>query len=266
MKELTLTEWWGENIPNDQMLWKTSLEHQIGVIKSIPLILYSAEQADSKYIFKKYLEYGDSVTVINTHTSKSILCPVYKIVWRGITFILRNNFYNWKISVDSLFDIKVDFENIFEDSSIHRVYCEGFSSKDVFGSYSSNNKQFTVELYDAYDVHFFFRKIWYFVKLKDLESTPIHIVIDKIIKSIPDDILQKKTMYATFVDDLNALSRESIKSGSPIQKWGRLSTILSLALRYSKDIDPELTKKIFHIAFNEQTDIDTYFKEKNQCS
>jgi len=63
--------------------------------------------------------------------------------------ILRNNFHNWKISIDSENEINVDFMELFEkDETINPIYCEGFSKEQVFKSYNNNKKQFTIEIHD----------------------------------------------------------------------------------------------------------------------
>lgn len=100
------------------------------------------------------------VVVISTHTSKSVRLPVYQLkLANSITFTIRYNFHDWKISVDSPNNIEVDFLEIFnpkDKRSISGVYCEGFPDETVFGCYADNKCKFTVELYSQYEVFTFF--------------------------------------------------------------------------------------------------------------
>lgn len=60
---------------------------------------------------------------------------------------MRDNFYDWKISVNSEFEILAEFLNIFrEDKKISSCYCEGFENEWIYNSYSENKKQFTIEI------------------------------------------------------------------------------------------------------------------------
>ena len=61
---------------------------------------------------------------------------------------IRDNFYNFKVSVESPKDLNIESIGIFDpDKEIHSVYCEGFSKNWVFGSYNKNRSRFTVEIY-----------------------------------------------------------------------------------------------------------------------
>lgn len=265
MEEIRLAQWTKENIPANEMIWKKSLEFQIQTISRIPMMLYRNARAESDYISKKYLKYGVPVFVIGTHTSKSIVCPVCKLDWKGITFIIQNNFHDWEVSVNSSdFPIDVDFEDIFVDTNISSVYCEGFSSEDVYGSYSKNKSQFTAKLADDNDLYFFFRKIWYSVRKGEKLAEPLHIVVQNILDIIPDDILRRETMFGTVINDLTAIKNHNLESKSYLQRWDRLETNLSNCFKYKDDIDPELVKRIYHIAFKHRTDIDNHIEERKK--
>lgn len=149
-----LNEWCRDHIPDDKMLWKEGYFDQVNFIsRQIPNIL-----AKSYEEFKKMTE--EEIFVISTHMSKSIILPVYNFVWNGWEFMLRENFYDWKISViapEKYKDIEIDFMNIFnqeQDYSIH--YFEGFNSEWVYESYKKNKQKFSFEITNNYKLFTFF--------------------------------------------------------------------------------------------------------------
>lgn len=139
---IDLLTWSRVNEPDDKMTYKDSYWRQITFIRDkINYLLNDGETYE--YISE------NPVLVINTHRSKSIILPVCKInlTRYGIIIILRNNFYDWKISVVSEQDLNVDFKEIFnEKEAIHYVYCEGFQENQVFGLFTESKKEFTVSI------------------------------------------------------------------------------------------------------------------------
>ncbi len=103
------------------------------------------------------------VNVISTHTSKSVLLPVYSLEKpdRGLRLVLRNNFHNWKLSVLSQTPIEQDFSDLFHTTPpvdpdytgnpLSPVYFEGFPQDLIFGYYStSDHKQWSAEIWSDY--------------------------------------------------------------------------------------------------------------------
>ena len=88
--------------------------------------------------------------VISTHCSKSINLPVVEITRAdlGIRFIMRNNFYDWKLTVISENPIEGDFAGIFmtepppepeyTGNGLSPVYFQGFPESLVRGYWSQN--------------------------------------------------------------------------------------------------------------------------------
>ena len=146
---IDLLTWCRVNEPSDDMIYKKGYWNQITFIRDT--IMYM--------LCKDYEDYiNNPVLVINTHTSKSIVLPVYQLNLfdKKMKIIIRNNFYNWKISVDSDVEINVDFMGLFKsDEQIHSVYCEGFKKEQVYDSYSNNKKKFTFEIGDTYLLYTF---------------------------------------------------------------------------------------------------------------
>lgn len=98
-----------------------------------------------------YEEAKKITTVISTHTSKSVLLPVYQFerVDLGLRLIARDNFYNWKLSVISERPIVADFSGLFHTTPpvdpsytgdpLASVYFEGFPRDLVFGYYEPSS-------------------------------------------------------------------------------------------------------------------------------
>jgi hypothetical protein len=104
-----------------------------------------------------------SARVISEHRSKSCTLPVVDIIHdSGLTLTVRQNFYNWKLSVVSpkhlsehlsehLFDglchttPPVDPE--YTGNPLNPVYFEGFPSDKIYGYFSQDRSRFSLELW-----------------------------------------------------------------------------------------------------------------------
>lgn len=142
-----LLTWCRVNNPGDEMIYKEVFWKQILFVRdTIPNLIYNS-----------YEEYQNNpVLVVNTHRSKSICLPVCQINLEHIKIIVRNNFYDWKISVDSNKDIKTDFLGLFDyKEKVNSIYCEGFKEEQVFDCYENNKKQFTLQLNNSHEVYMF---------------------------------------------------------------------------------------------------------------
>jgi hypothetical protein len=154
-----VTTWIRTHRPDENLIYKEGLGKQVCFIRDdITANLFYSIIHGKEYDHDKY----ESLCplVIGTHRSKSVLLPVMQINLDkfGIKMIVRNNFYDWKLSVISDKDIKCDFKNIFKEKDkkpISSVYCEGFPKELVFGRYCDNKKQFTVELDCNYHMYVF---------------------------------------------------------------------------------------------------------------
>jgi hypothetical protein len=88
------------------------------------------------------------VRVIAAHTSKGIALGVYRIAVPDLTLTLRNNFYDWKVSVESSRPVDDAFFDLIDrDEVILPVYCEGFPEEYVYGPYSADPSKFTVAIH-----------------------------------------------------------------------------------------------------------------------
>lgn len=153
---IPLQEWIDSNAPKDEMHYKQSWIAQVCFIRDeIPGLL-----AERKGPYELFKTIQDNITVISEHTSKSIHLPVYRIKANGDTFILRNNFYDWKVSVETSNVHNIDFQKLgvinHTDTKVDSIYCEGFSSDWVYDSYDKNKRKYTVEIYNNFQLKLFF--------------------------------------------------------------------------------------------------------------
>ena len=90
--------------------------------------------------------------------SKSVKLPVMEIDLSkiGIKIVLRCNFYDWNISVESEKDITCDFMGLINDGNNSYLYFQGFPEDRKHDTYSETNKRnFSLCLRDEYDVYTF---------------------------------------------------------------------------------------------------------------
>lgn len=166
-----LVDWMEENKPKKTMSYKEAwwdeidfLRYYLAGVYEKPVKMYLDNHESGDLILEKtettlnYLH--NKLQVIETHTSKSIKCPVIRLDLKeelGLSAIMRFNFHDWKISIVSEIDIDVSFDNLFDkNKEISDIYCEGFIPELVFGSYEDNKKRFTVEINNKYNVYTFF--------------------------------------------------------------------------------------------------------------
>lgn len=89
-----------------------------------------------------------NIKVISTHTSKSVCLPVFYVELEdGTKFTMRDNFYNWKVSISSPRGVIIEYMGIFDPNAISLdTFCEGFPKEMVYGAYADNKRQFTIDL------------------------------------------------------------------------------------------------------------------------
>lgn len=111
----------------------------------------SPENGDHLNVFKNVVQ------VISTHRSHSVSLPVYSLTREdiGLRIVLRNNGYNWKLSVISDKPITADLTTLFHTKpptkaqrdwsgdDIASCYFEGFPEDLIFRYMSQNSKKFS---------------------------------------------------------------------------------------------------------------------------
>lgn len=165
-------EFYSKNLPVDLYAWarvnkpdpERKLFYENAFYKQINFI----GEVICELLFPNYEDYiNNRPVVISTHYSKSICLPVYKIFVPkyNITFILRDNFYDWKVSVESETPLDINFMDLFKkDEIINPCYCEGFPSGTVYGSFNDCNSKFTIELTSNYELFTFMYMLNYYMK------------------------------------------------------------------------------------------------------
>lgn len=157
-----LQSWISANIPDEKMLWKKSWSDQVCFVRDkIPTFLvHGMETMNRDERNKQYQTIRENITVISTHTSKSILLPVYCIKANGDTFIIRNNFYDWKVSVETNDIHKMDWQKLGiirnNETQVHPVYCEGFKPEWVYKPYADDKWKYTIEINSRFKLKMFF--------------------------------------------------------------------------------------------------------------
>jgi hypothetical protein len=148
-----LQDWFMENKPDDKLIYKDDLARQIMFIRDTIIGLLARS-------YEEYNGIQEAARVISTHTSKSVNLPVMEINWNGWTFRLRYNFHDWKVSVHAPYkfkDIEIDFMKLFDPTvKINSAYCEGFEDSWVYGPYSENKREYTIEIGDNVQLYVYF--------------------------------------------------------------------------------------------------------------
>lgn len=100
----------------------------------------------------------DAVSVIGQHLSKSVPLPVYEMRREdfGLRLVMRNNWYNWKLSVERPGGVEANFSCLFHvtppvepkytGDELSPVYFEGFRREDIFGYYSQSKERFSANI------------------------------------------------------------------------------------------------------------------------
>ncbi|MFF2532351.1 hypothetical protein ACFVS2_25915 [Brevibacillus sp. NPDC058079] len=143
MNDMDLQKWAVENEPSEEMIYYGGYWNQILFIRDR----------------LTYLFFGSIVNVIGTHVSKSVQLPVvqFDVASLGISFVIRGNFYDWKVSVESERPIECEFYDLFnKDATWSHHYCEGFPLDRIYNSILVDNRRFTIELSDEFAMHTFF--------------------------------------------------------------------------------------------------------------
>lgn len=101
--------------------------------------------------------------VIGEHRSKSVTLPVYMFERPdlGLRFVMRGNFYDWKLSVSSekpltryvefmstMFYINPPIEPEYTGNELAPCYFEGFPEEHIYGHLSKNPRQWSCSVGD----------------------------------------------------------------------------------------------------------------------
>jgi len=147
-----VTTWIRVNEPNKDLIYKNGQGKQVVFIRDRIMrnMFYEGEYDSERY--EKF-----QPMVVDTHMSKSVLLPVMELNLNvlGIKILLRNNFYNWNLSIESKVNIEGNFMGLINDERYDYCFCEGFPSGKKYGKYQDNHKQFTICIDNDYDLYTF---------------------------------------------------------------------------------------------------------------
>ncbi len=152
---MNLTEWARANEPDPKYFAYKAYWDQIKFVRDIlPRAFFEPSQDNYSFIQTR-------TTVIESHMSKSVVFPVYRLeLLDGTEIIMRNNLTNWMVSINSPKEMNKElFIHLFDTktrSKIDPVYCEGIPADKVYGPYSKNHSAFTFVMYGNYDLYTFF--------------------------------------------------------------------------------------------------------------
>ena len=136
---IDIETWIAENPPGDQMYWKSAARSQFEYLLGTLLPLLQDNDPAA------------SMTVVGTHTSKSIALPVVALhsPKRGVTIYARDNFYNWSVTVESAMEIDLGNTLILfnPEEECLSVYFGGFDRAGipVHGSYAKSKQQYSFQ-------------------------------------------------------------------------------------------------------------------------
>lgn len=155
-----VTAWCRFNQPEHNLIYGERMGDQICFVRdTLNPLLFATYKEQEK----------NPPMVISTHTSKSVLLPVYQIFLKhyGTEIILRNNFYDWKVSINSTKSLDFDNLGIFNiHEEIFPGFCEGFPKEKIYGSYSKNHSKFTFEIRSDYNLYTFIFLLRHYLKIK----------------------------------------------------------------------------------------------------
>jgi hypothetical protein len=148
---MKIQDWFMKHQPEDEMVYKNAMIDQVKFFRDeIQPLLGRGLDATRR---------AELMEVVGTHTSKSIVLPVYHVdrpdlllkVW------LRDNFYNTKLSVvcgkelvgadfSGLFHVTPPPDPEYTGNELSPCYFEGFRSEWIFGYYCENKQAWSAEI------------------------------------------------------------------------------------------------------------------------
>ena len=155
-----LVEWLDEYEDSDYKYMSSARDQILYTRDTIGSLLWSGANVDEKLECEQGERTPDKecgMIVVSEHFSKSVRLPVYRFERKdlGLEVLLRNNFFDWKLSVKSSIPIEGPFGFLFctdrsnavrSGSDLNPIYFEGFLEEWCLGYYSENNKEFSASI------------------------------------------------------------------------------------------------------------------------
>ncbi len=155
-----LQVWFMAHQAEDDLLWKKSSESQIMFVRDRVKRIFSEryEVPNPHARSGTSMEWFRALCLVRgTHTSKSVLLPVYEFDLPYVRLTMRDNFYNWKLSVESrVGPVQDTFGNLIlegRNEDVPSIYCEGMEGIGrTFPSLTTSPERFTIEIYNDYSL------------------------------------------------------------------------------------------------------------------
>lgn len=149
-------QWLMDHKPREEMLWKSDFWNTYVFWRDRILPMFTDEFYKKNYDYKKVdKEIDANSDVVGEHWSKSILNPVMRIVYKGVTIVFRYNFYDYEIAVISDKPIKLSMNHLFTSGGTSFFY-QGFPDEyKVRECYEDNKCMFIASVNDHYSFYTF---------------------------------------------------------------------------------------------------------------
>lgn len=125
---IPLMEWFNEHQPATDLLWRNGAIDQFIFVRDRLPPLFG--------LLYKSLDDPPYVRVVGAHHSKSVELPVYSIKVPEVEVRMRNNFYNWVVSVKAEQHVPDIFGHILSKDNrtgpVQLIYAEGFTEDWIF--------------------------------------------------------------------------------------------------------------------------------------
>lgn len=176
MVELNFQKWLMNNRPSEEMIYERAFFDTYVFWREKILEMFTDEFYKKNRNYNRvYKEINKNVEVVGTHMSKSIVHPVLRIVYHGVTIVVRYNFYDYEIAVISDKPIYIPMEKLFYSKTGNFFY-QGFPEEYIIkDKYEDNKCKFIAGLDNHYQFYTFMyllqRQIYFNSKEKKKNGT-----------------------------------------------------------------------------------------------
>lgn len=155
----TLLEFIKENPIDNTMLWKESAKNQFRFVGGTLVELF--------YNYKDIKNPYEAILVPSSHTSKSIILPVYRIETLDLLIYMRENFYGWVVTIQSKTGLPLKLDTGLmpkTNETITPCYAEGFDESWVLPAYTEGCTGCTFRVCDDYKLYTLFWNLLQYIK------------------------------------------------------------------------------------------------------
>ena len=154
--KIKFQKWLEDNEPENIMKYKDAWWETHIFWQDRILPMFTNEFYNKCGNYEKLCEEIDANSdVIGEHWSKSIVNPVMRIVYKGVTIVFRYNFYDYEIAVISDKSIKLPMKNLFVSKS-ESFYYQGFPDEYMIKErYEDNKCKFVAHINNDYSFYTF---------------------------------------------------------------------------------------------------------------